>query len=83
MENKITTMEGGMQCRTELLLGKDNLEKIQSARVLIFGVGGVGSWCAEGLVRSGVRTITIVDSDRVCVSNCNRQIGRASCRVKV
>ena len=43
MENKITTMEGEMQCRTELLLGKDNLEKIQSARVLIFGVGGVGS----------------------------------------
>ena len=74
MENKITTMEGGMQCRTELLLGKDNLEKIQSARVLIFGVGGVGSWCAEGLVRSGVRNITIVDSDRVCVSNCNRQL---------
>lgn len=74
MENKITTMEQGMQCRTELLLGKDNLEKIQSARVLIFGVGGVGSWCAEGLVRSGVRNITIVDSDRVCVSNCNRQL---------
>jgi tRNA threonylcarbamoyladenosine dehydratase len=74
MENKITTMEGEMQCRTELLLGKDNLEKIQSARVLIFGVGGVGSWCAEGLLRSGVRNITIVDSDRVCVSNCNRQL---------
>ena len=74
MENKITTMERGMQRRTELLLGKDNLEKIQSARVLIFGIGGVGSWCAEGLVRSGVRNITIVDSDRVCVTNCNRQL---------
>ena len=63
-----------MQRRTELLLGNDNLEKLQSARVLIFGIGGVGSWCAEGLVRSGVRNITIVDSDRVCVTNCNRQL---------
>ena len=63
-----------MQRRTELLLGKDNLEKIQEARVLIFGIGGVGSWCAEGLVRSGVRNITIVDSDHVCVTNCNRQL---------
>lgn len=63
-----------MQRRTELLLGKDNLEKIQKARVLIFGIGGVGSWCAEGLLRSGVRNITIVDSDRVCVTNCNRQL---------
>ena len=44
-------MEQGMQRRTELLLGKDNLEKLQSARVLIFGIGGVGSWCAEGLLR--------------------------------
>ena len=67
-------MEQGMQRRTELLLGKDNLEKLQSARVLIFGIGGVGSWCAEGLLRSGVRNITIVDSDRVCVTNCNRQL---------
>ena len=74
MGNQITTMERGMQRRTELLLGKDNLEKIQEARVLIFGIGGVGSWCAEGLVRSGVRNITIVDSDRVCVTNCNRQL---------
>ena len=63
-----------MQRRTELLLGKDNLDKLYSARVLIFGLGGVGSWCAEALVRSGVRDITIVDSDRVCVTNCNRQL---------
>ena len=67
-------MEQEMQRRTELLLGKDNLEKLQSARVLLFGVGGVGSWCAEGLVRSGIRNITIVDSDQVCASNCNRQL---------
>ena len=63
-----------MQRRTELLLGLDNLEKIQKARVLIFGIGGVGSWCAECLVRSGIRNITIVDSDRICVTNCNRQL---------
>ncbi len=63
-----------MQRRTELLLGVDNLAKIQQAKVLIFGVGGVGSWCAESLVRSGVRNLTIVDSDRICVTNCNRQL---------
>ena len=74
MDINITTMERGMQRRTELLLGSENLEKIQKARVLLFGVGGVGSWCAECLVRSGVRNITIVDSDRICITNCNRQL---------
>lgn len=74
MEDTITTMESGMQRRTELLLGKDTLNRIQTARVIIFGIGGVGSWCAESLVRSGIRNITIVDSDRVCVTNCNRQL---------
>lgn len=67
-------MERGMQRRTELLLGVDNLDKIQQAKVLIFGVGGVGSWCAESLVRSGIRNLTIVDSDRICITNCNRQL---------
>ncbi len=67
-------MERGMQCRTELLLGEDNLNRIQQAKVLIFGLGGVGSWCAECLVRSGIRDITIVDSDRICITNCNRQL---------
>jgi len=70
----MTTLERGMQRRTELLLGLDNLHRINAARVLIFGIGGVGSWCAECLVRSGIRQITIVDSDRVCVTNCNRQL---------
>lgn len=74
MGNRITTMERGMQRRTELLLGEENLEKIQHAKVLIFGLGGVGSWCAETLVRSGVRNLTIVDSDRICITNCNRQL---------
>lgn len=63
-----------MQRRTELLLGVDNLSRIQQAKVLIFGVGGVGSWCAESLVRSGIKNLTIVDSDRVCITNCNRQL---------
>lgn len=70
----ITAMERGSQRRTELLLGNDNLDKIRNTKVLIFGLGGVGSWCAESLIRTGVKKITIVDSDRVCVTNCNRQL---------
>lgn len=60
--------------RTELLLGADAMERIREKRVIIFGVGGVGSWCAECLVREGIRHLTIVDSDVVCVTNCNRQL---------
>ncbi|MDR2836864.1 MAG: tRNA threonylcarbamoyladenosine dehydratase [Bacteroidales bacterium] len=60
--------------RTELLLGKDISEKLISTKVIIFGVGGVGSWCAESLIRSGVENLTIVDSDRVCITNVNRQV---------
>jgi tRNA A37 threonylcarbamoyladenosine dehydratase len=50
------------------------MNRIAQKRVIIFGVGGVGSWCAESLVRSGIRQLTIVDSDRVCVTNINRQL---------
>ena len=60
--------------RSELLLGVDAIERIGQKRVIIFGVGGVGSWCAESLVRSAIRKMTIVDSDRVCITNCNRQL---------
>ena len=60
--------------RTELLLGKETVDYIGTCRVIIFGVGGVGSWCAESLVRSGIRRLTIVDSDRVCITNINRQL---------
>ena len=67
-------MERDMQSRTELLFGEANLSRLQSVKVIIFGVGGVGSWCAEALVRSGIRHLTIVDADRVCVTNCNRQL---------
>ena len=59
--------------RTTLLLGEPVMEKVTRARVIIFGVGGVGSWCAESLVRSGIRHMTIVDSDKVCITNVNRQ----------
>ena len=60
--------------RTELLLGDEFMERLSSKSVIIFGVGGVGSWCAESLVRSGIRKLTIVDSDRVCITNINRQL---------
>ena len=60
--------------RAELLLGTQMMERIARQRVIIFGVGGVGSWCAEGLVRSGIRQLTIVDNDCVCLSNVNRQL---------
>ena len=60
--------------RAELLLGHDAMERLARQHVIIFGVGGVGSWCAEALVRSGVGHLTIVDGDRVCESNINRQL---------
>ena len=60
--------------RTRLLLGDSLMDTLNDTKVIIFGVGGVGSWCAEGLVRSGVGHITIVDSDRVCITNVNRQM---------
>ncbi len=70
----MTGFEKGIFNRTELLMGADVMDDIASASVIIFGVGGVGSWCAESLVRSGVSHLSIVDSDRVCVTNINRQL---------
>lgn len=66
--------EKGLFQRTELLLGRDLMEEIASKKVIIFGIGGVGSWCAESLIRTGIRKLTIVDSDRVCITNINRQL---------
>lgn len=63
-----------MQQREALLLGAEAMKQLHEMRVIVFGVGGVGSWCTEALVRSGVRHITIVDSDRICITNCNRQL---------
>lgn len=70
----ISKFEKEMLRRSELLLGASAMERIAAAKVIIFGVGGVGSWCAESLVRSGIRHLTIVDSDLVCITNCNRQL---------
>jgi tRNA threonylcarbamoyladenosine dehydratase len=67
-------IEKGIFQRTELLIGKSKMDKLREKRVIIFGIGGVGSWCAESLVRSGISQMTIVDSDRVCVTNINRQL---------
>ena len=60
--------------RTETLIGKDNLEKLVRSHVAVFGVGGVGGYVCEALVRSGVSHITIIDKDVVSESNINRQI---------
>jgi len=64
----------GIFQRTELLFGKEKMDEIALKKVIIFGIGGVGSWCAESLIRSGIRFLTIVDSDRICITNVNRQI---------
>ena len=60
--------------RTELLIGEDGIKKLQNAKVAIFGVGGVGSFVVEGLVRAGVGHFVIVDNDKICLTNLNRQI---------
>ena len=60
--------------RTELLLGAPAMRALARTRVLLVGTGGVGSWCAEALVRTGVGRLTLVDADRVCASNVNRQL---------
>jgi tRNA threonylcarbamoyladenosine dehydratase len=60
--------------RLARLTGEEKLEKLKNTRVIIFGVGGVGSWCAEALIRSGIGSISIVDSDLVCITNINRQL---------
>ncbi|MBR2342779.1 MAG: tRNA threonylcarbamoyladenosine dehydratase [Clostridia bacterium] len=60
--------------RTEMLLGKEGVERLRASRVIIFGVGGVGGYATEALARAGVGNITLVDFDRVSVSNLNRQI---------
>jgi len=60
--------------RTELLLGHDNMERLKNARVAVFGIGGVGGFTVEALARSGVGTLDLIDDDKVCLTNINRQI---------
>ena len=70
----MSTMQKDIFHRTELLLGEDIMLALGGKRVIIFGVGGVESWCAESLIRSGIGHLTIVDPDKVCESNINRQL---------
>lgn len=60
--------------RTELLLGSEAMEKLAGARVAVFGIGGVGGYTVEALARSGVGAIDLIDDDKVCLTNLNRQI---------
>lgn len=67
-------METSAFDRTSLLVGESAMDRISMAKVIVFGIGGVGSWVADALVRTGVRHITLVDSDRVATTNINRQM---------
>ena len=60
--------------RTEMLLGSSAMRKLARSHVAVVGLGGVGSWCAEALARSGIGELTLVDCDEVGVSNLNRQL---------
>ena len=60
--------------RTELLIGKDGIEKLQNSKIAVFGIGGVGSYVVEGLVRASIGSFILVDNDTVSLSNLNRQI---------
>lgn len=60
--------------RTELIFGKEAMEKLKRSRVAVFGIGGVGGYAVEALARSGVGTLDIIDNDKICLTNLNRQI---------
>jgi tRNA A37 threonylcarbamoyladenosine dehydratase len=60
--------------RTELLIGKEAMEKLRNSKVAIFGIGGVGSYVAEGLIRSGIFKFMLIDDDKICLTNLNRQL---------
>jgi tRNA A37 threonylcarbamoyladenosine dehydratase len=63
-----------MFTRTQEILGQQVFEQLQQVRVILFGVGGVGGWCAESLIRTGVQHLTLVDFDQIALSNLNRQL---------
>ena len=60
--------------RTQLIYGEDNMKRFENARVAIFGIGGVGGYAVEALARSGVGALDLIDDDRICLTNLNRQI---------
>lgn len=61
-------------CRTELLVGEEGINKLHNSKVIVFGIGGVGSFVVEALTRTGVGNLILVDNDTICISNLNRQI---------
>ena len=67
-------MEEEWKSRTELLIGKDNIQKLANSKVIVYGIGGVGSFVVEGLVRAGIEHIILVDNDVIAPSNLNRQV---------
>ena len=60
--------------RTELLIKEEGIKKLQKSKVAIFGIGGVGSFVAEGLVRAGIGNFKLIDDDKICLTNLNRQL---------
>ena len=60
--------------RTELLIGTEAIEKLNKAKVAIFGIGGVGTFVVEGLVRAGIEKFILIDDDKICITNLNRQL---------
>ena len=60
--------------REALIIGKENVEKLHNSKVVIFGLGGVGSFVLEGLVRAGIGSFVLVDDDKICLTNLNRQL---------
>lgn len=67
-------MEENWKSRTELLIGKENIEKLNKSKIAIYGIGGVGSFVVEGLVRAGIGKFILIDNDIISISNINRQI---------
>ena len=70
----VIKMEEKWNSRTELLIGKENIKKLENAKIIIYGIGGVGSFVAEGLARAGIKSLVLVDNDIISISNINRQI---------
>ena len=60
--------------REELIIGKENVEKLHNSTVAVFGLGGVGSFVVEGLARAGIGNFILIDDDKICLTNLNRQI---------
>lgn len=71
-------MEETWTNRTEILIGKQALQKLETAKIAVYGIGGVGSFVVEGLARAGVGNLILIDNDRITISNINRQI-HANC----